>query len=112
MRPSGGVAQNCLSALLVALVPGGKWQQRNVSRLLNGARQAALMRGANTAQASWNNLAALCHELLQKPYVLVRNSVDLFRAELAHLLSAEELSASAGSAGSTARATQARSWSG
>jgi hypothetical protein len=73
------------------------------------------MRGANTAQASWHNLAALGDELLQKPHVLVRNSVDLFRAELAHLLAAEELSAtagSAGSAGSAARATRAGSWSG
>ena len=94
------------------LVSGGKRQQRDVSRLLDGARQAALMRGANTAQASWNNLAALCNELLKKPYILVRNSVDLLRAELAHLLAAEELSASAGSAGSAARATRARSWSG
>ena len=112
MQPSGSVAQNCFSALLVALVPGGKRQQRNVSRLLDGARQTALMRGANTAQTARNNLAALGNELLQKPNVLVWNPVDLFRAELAHLFAAEELSASAGSAGAASRATRARSWSG
>ena len=57
----------------VCLVPGGKRQQRDVPRLLDGAGQTALVRGANAAQTPRHNLAALGHELLQQPHVAVRN---------------------------------------
>ena len=93
-------------------MPGGKRQQGDVARLLDGAGQAALVRGANAGQPPGNNLAALGHKLLQQPHVAVRNRVDLLGAELADLLAAEELAASAGTAGAAARAARARARSG
>ena len=95
-----------------ALVPCGKRQQRDVPRLLDGARQTALVCGANAAQPPRNNLAALGHKLLQQPHVAVRNPVDLLGAELADLLAAEKLSPSAGTAGASARTTRAGARSG
>jgi hypothetical protein len=54
------------------------------------------MRSANAGQPPRHNLAALGHELPQQLHVAVRNRIDLLGAELANLLAAEELAASAG----------------
>jgi hypothetical protein len=110
-RLADSAARNS-SAIRADLVSGGKRQQRDVPRLLDGFRQAALVRGANAVQPSRNNLAALGHKLLQQAHVAVRNRVDLLRAELADLLAAEELAASAGPAGASARSARAGARSG
>jgi hypothetical protein len=47
------------------LVPRSEWQQGDVARLLDGAGQPPLVRGADTSQAAGNNLASLSDELLQ-----------------------------------------------
>jgi hypothetical protein len=88
-------------------VPRGKWQQSDIARLLDGAGEPTLMRGANASEASRHNLAALGHELPQEPHVAVRNRVNLIGAELADLLAAKELSAATGTAGATTRAARA-----
>jgi hypothetical protein len=85
----------------------GERQQRNVASLLDGAREPALVRCANAAQTTRNNLAALGYKLPQQPHVAVRNPVNLFSAELAHLLAAEKLATTAGTAGASARSTRA-----
>jgi hypothetical protein len=91
-----------------SLVPRCKWQQGDVPGLLDGASQAALVRGANAGEPPGHDLAALGHKPLQQPYVAVRNRVNLLGAELADLLAAEKLAASAGSAGGTAARTALR----
>jgi len=90
-RPSGGSR----------LVAGRERKQGYVPGLLDGAGQAALVRGANAGQTPRHNLASLGHKSLQQTYVTVRNRIDLFGAELAHLLAPEELAASARSASGT-----------
>ena len=80
------------------LVTRGKRQQGDVPGLLDGAGQAALVRGANAGEPPGHDLAALGHKLLQQPYIAVGDRIDLLGAELADLLAAEELAASAGSA--------------
>jgi hypothetical protein len=104
----------CNQAASGKLVACCERQQCNVPRLLDGARQPPLVRGADTGQPPRHNLAALSHKLLQQPYVAIRNRIDLFRAELADLLAAEELATSAGSTRTTASTTRAgarsRSW--
>jgi len=82
-------------------VPCGKRQQGDVPGLLDGAGQAALVRGANAGEPAGHDLAALGHKPLQQPYVAVRNRVNLLSAELADLLAAEKLAASAGTTGGT-----------
>jgi hypothetical protein len=77
------------------LVPCGKRQQGNVPSLLYGPGKAALVRGANTGEPTWNNLAALGHKTLQQTDVAVRDGVNLLRAKLADLFATEELSAAA-----------------
>ena len=79
------------------LVPGGKRQQRNVPCLLDGAGQAALVRGAYTGEPPGYDLAALGHKPLQQTDIAVGDRIDLLGAELADLFAAEELSAAAGS---------------
>src|SRR6201996_4513968 len=91
------------------LVPGSKWQQGDVARLLDGAGQPPLMRGADTGQAAGNNLAPLGDELLQQPHIAVVDGVDLLHAELADLLAPEEL-ASARAAGSTRTTRSTSPW--
>jgi len=81
-----------------ALVPCGEGQQGDVPGLLDGAGQAALVRGANAREPAGHNLAALSHKPLQQPNIAVRDRVDLLGAELANLLAAEELATTAGSA--------------
>ena len=61
------------------------------------------MRGADAGEAAGHNLAALGHKPLQQTDIPVGDGVDLLGAELADLLAAEELAASAGSAGSPGR---------
>ena len=82
-------------------MPRGKGQQGDIPGLLDGAGQAALVFGADAGQAARHNLAALGDEALQQTHIAVRNGVDLLRAELADLLAAEELAATARSAGGT-----------
>jgi hypothetical protein len=95
-----------------SLVPGGKWQQGDVPGLLDGAGQAALMRGANAGEPTGHYLASLGHEPLQEADVAVRDGVNFFRAKLADLLATEKLSAAArptgwAAAGSALRASAA-----
>jgi hypothetical protein len=78
-------------------VPCGKRQQGDVPGLLDGAGQAALVRGAYAGEPPGHDLAALSHKSLQQPDIAVGDRIDLFGAELADLLAAEELSAAAGS---------------
>jgi len=70
-------------------VPRGKGQQSDVPGLLDGAGQAALVRGANAGEPAGHNLAALSHKSLQQTNIAVWNRVDLLGAELADLLAAE-----------------------
>ena len=88
-----------VSATTARLVPGCKWQQGDVASLLDGSGQPALVRGANASQPAGHNLATLGHKPLQQTNIAIRNRVDLFGAELAHLFAAKELAASAGTAG-------------
>jgi hypothetical protein len=79
------------------LVPCGKRQQGDVPGLLDGAGQTTLVRGANTSEPTGHDLAALGHKSLKQTHVAIRDCVDLLGAELADLLAAEKLAASAGS---------------
>jgi hypothetical protein len=92
-------------ALEIHLVARGKRQQGDVPGLLDGASQAALVRGANAGEPPRHNLAALGHKSLQQTNIAVRNRVNLFRAELANLLAAEKLTAATGSTGGPAART-------
>lgn len=66
-------------------------QQRDVASLLDGARDLALMRGANPGEAARNDLAAFRYEPLQQAHVAIRDFVDFLDAELADFSAAEEL---------------------
>jgi len=66
-------------------------QQRDVARLLDGRRQAMLVRGTDASQAARHDLAALGHELAEHAVVFVVDVFDLFGAELADLLAPEKL---------------------
>jgi hypothetical protein len=79
-------------------VPCCKRQQGDIPGLLDGAGQAALVLGADAGEPPGHDLAALSHEALQQPDIAVRDRVNLLGAELADLLAAEELAASARSA--------------
>jgi hypothetical protein len=83
----------------IHLVARGKRQQGDVPGLLDGAGQAALVRGANAGEPPRHNLAALGHKSLQQTDIAVRNGVNLFRAKLANLLAPEKLAAAAGTTG-------------
>jgi hypothetical protein len=88
------------------LVPRGEGQQSDVAGLLDGASQTALMGGANAGETPGHDLAALGHEALQQADIAIRNRVDLLGAELADLLAAKELAATARTTGGpTTRAT-------
>jgi hypothetical protein len=78
-------------------VPGGKRQQGNVPGLLDGAGQAALVRGANAGEPPRHDFATLSHKPLEQPDIAVGDRVDLLGAELADFFAAEEFTASAGS---------------
>src|SRR5262249_23348841 len=99
------------------LVPGCERQQGDVSSLLDGPREAALVRGADAGQAAGHDLAALSHKALQQTDIPVGDGVNLLGAELADLLAAEELAAAAGttgtawtSTGTAARASGTATW--
>src|SRR4051812_25543143 len=47
------------------------------------------MRSANSGQATWDDLAALGHELGEQPDVLVIDRLDFLHAEFANLLAAK-----------------------
>ena len=79
----------CIERAGAKLVPCGKRQQGDIPGLLDGAGQAALVRGANAGEPTGHDLAALGHKSLQQPYVAIRNRVNFFGAELADLLAAE-----------------------
>ncbi len=98
-RPVARAADlDCFSA-------GRKRQQGDVPGLLDGAGQAALVRGANAGQPAGHNLAALGHKALQQAHIAVGDRVDLLGAELANLLAAEKLAAAAGAAAGTSALT-------
>ena len=87
------------------LVTRGKRQQGDVPGLLNGAGEAALVCCTHAGEPPGHDLAALGNELLQQPHIAVGDRVNLLGAELADLLTAKELAASAGStAGASAGA--------
>ena len=86
------------------LVARGERQQGDIASLLDGASQTALVRGADTRKPPGNDLATLGDEALQQANIAIRDGVDLLGAELADLLAAEELAASARTAGRTGRA--------
>ena len=83
-------------------MPRGKRQQGDVAGLLDGAGQAALVGGADAGEPAGHDFAALGHKPLQQPDIAVGDGVDLLGTELADLLAAEELAASAGSTGGPA----------
>jgi hypothetical protein len=83
-------------AATASLVASRKRQQGNVPSLLDGAGQAALVRGANPRQTARHDLSAFGHKPLQQTNIAVRDGVNLFRAEFAYLLAAKKLAASAG----------------
>ena len=66
-------------------------QQCDIPCLLDGSRQTALMRSADTRQAAWRNLSALRDELRQQPHIFVIDRFDLLDAELANFLAPEKL---------------------
>jgi hypothetical protein len=97
-----------LRSAIEALVPRCERQQGDVPGLLDGAGQAALVRGANAGETPGHDLAALGHKALQQTDIAVRDRVNLLGAELADLLAAEELAASAGTAGGTSAGAAGR----
>jgi hypothetical protein len=78
----------------------GEGEQSNVARLLDGQAKTTLMPCAYTGQATRNDLSPLCDEALQQTNIAVRDSIDLFGAELADLLAPEKLTATRAAAGS------------
>jgi hypothetical protein len=91
-----------------ALVASCKRQQGDVASLLDSAREAPLVRSADASQTTRHDLATLGHEALQQANVAVGNGVDFLGTELADLLAAEKLAATAGTAGRTW--TTSRTW--
>src|SRR5262245_1762548 len=49
----------------------GKWHQREMAGPLDRSRQLTLMTSTVTRDASWNNFAALGHQIAEAPYVFV-----------------------------------------
>ena len=68
------------------LEPRCERQQGDVAGLLDGAGQAALVRGADAGQTARHNLAALGDKALQQANIPVGDRIDLLRAEFANLL--------------------------
>src|ERR1035437_288816 len=94
------------------LVPCGEGQQGDIPGLLDGAGQAALVLGADAGQTAGHNLAPLGHKALQQTDIAVWNRVNLLGAELADLLAAEELAASARATGGPSARSAARTSAG
>jgi hypothetical protein len=80
----------------------GKRQQGDVPGLLDGAGEAALVRGANASEPSGHNLATLGHKALQQSDVAVWDCINFLGTKFADLLAAEELSPAARATGGTA----------
>jgi hypothetical protein len=78
------------------LVARRKRQQGDIPSLLDGASKTALVGGANAREPPRDNLAAFSHKPLQQANIAVRDRIDLLGAELANLLAAKELAATAG----------------
>jgi hypothetical protein len=79
-----------------------KRQQGDIPGLLDRSGKAPLVRSANTRQPARDDLAAFGHELGQQPNVFVVDSLNLFNAKLADLLTPEILATTfAPSTGST-----------
>lgn len=57
----------------------------NVSGTLDSDRENALMTRAVAADATWQNLAALCHELLQTVWIFVVYEIHFIGAKAACL---------------------------
>jgi hypothetical protein len=87
---------------------GREWQERELSRPLEGDVQRALMSSAGAGLAAWLDLAAFREEAAQSPEVLVVDLFDLVDAELADLTTGGEFSAAAAAAEFTGSATWSR----
>jgi hypothetical protein len=87
----------------LSLVARRKRQQGDIPSLLDGASEAALVGRANAREPPGNDLAALGYKPLQQTNITVGDRIDLLGAELANLLAAKELAATAG--------TTRRTWS-
>ena len=79
----------------LSLVARCERQQGDITSLLDGAGQTALVRGANTGKPPGNDLATLGDEALKQADVAVGDGIDLFGTEFADLFAAEELAATA-----------------
>src|SRR6185312_8816904 len=80
----------------------GERQQGDVAGLLDGRRDATLVRRADAGQAAGHDLALLRHELAEQAHVFVIDGINLLDAELADLLAAEELASAFTAATGTA----------
>jgi hypothetical protein len=96
-----------LSSSKNALVTLRKGQQSDVASLLDGAGDAALVRGADAGQAAGNNLPTFCHETLQQAHIAIGNGIDFLDAEFANFLTTKEFP-SAGTPAGRARWPRAR----
>src|SRR5438128_12350513 len=64
----------------------GEWKERDVTRALDGLCDVALMERAVSADAAWNDFAALGDEVLERLRIFVIDGDHLLRAELANAL--------------------------
>jgi len=83
----------------------GKRQQSDIAGALDGHAEPALVTRADAGHAAGKNLAALLHELGKDVGALVVDQIDLFDAELADFLFAEELPLAARPSSGTATGT-------
>src|SRR5204862_6006887 len=79
------------TARLSALHGRCERNQCDVSGLLDGFSQAALMRRADAGNTAWDNLAALGNKRVEQAGVFIVNIVDLLDTEPAHFLTPEIL---------------------
>ena len=103
-----GATWHYLARGMGACGAAGEGHQRNVAGALDGYTQPTLVTRANSSHAARENLAALLHELREYVGAFVIDEVHFFDAKLADFFLAEILAlaarASAGAAGTTARA--------
>jgi len=96
--------------------PARERQQSDVAGLLDGRRQSALVRRADSGQTPGNDLAAFGDEAGEQAHVFVVNRLNLLDAELANFLAAEEFAATFAASAGTTRTRPARvagiAWSG
>jgi len=60
--------------------PARKGQQSDIACLLDGSREASLVRSADPGQTPWHDFAALGHKTGEQAHVLVIDVVDLLGA--------------------------------